>query len=254
MTSQTTTTGAASASGGERVQDAASDLMGQAGRTADAKASRTMTQAGDTLHQVADAVRGAGSDLHGERPEFANVATTVADQVDRAARYLQEHDASEDLLARAELAGRPVLITFPVSVPANFGEAEVMALLERQGYSRIHAKRDSTIEVLQDRVRVGPENRSRLTEDLEAAFRVGSGRAAVYPAEGEGAPLRFSSDLHCPDCDLHYREPVPSLFSFNSPLGACDACRGFGRTMGIDYGLVVPDADLIQCLDGAPEP
>jgi excinuclease ABC subunit A len=55
------------------------------------------------------------------------------------------------------------------------------------------------------------------------------------------ASWRFSSDLHCAACDIHYQDPVPSLFSFNSPLGACDACRGFGRTIGIDFGLIVPD-------------
>ena len=52
---------------------------------------------------------------------------------------------------------------------------------------------------------------------------------------------RFSADLHCAECDIHYQEPAPSLFSFNSPLGACDSCRGFGRTIGIDFGLIVPD-------------
>ncbi|HQR24871.1 MAG TPA: hypothetical protein PK163_08805, partial [Steroidobacteraceae bacterium] len=51
-----------------------------------------------------------------------------------------------------------------------------------------------------------------------------------------------SADLHCADCDIHYREPTPSLFSFNSPLGACETCRGFGRVIGVDWGLVVPDA------------
>jgi excinuclease ABC subunit A len=59
--------------------------------------------------------------------------------------------------------------------------------------------------------------------------------------EGEETVWRFSTDLHCADCDIHYREPTPSLFSFNSPLGACETCRGFGRVIGIDYGLVVPD-------------
>jgi excinuclease ABC subunit A len=184
---------------------------------------------------------------------FARVADLYCRGCGRRVTRDAPQSVCEHLLSRADLAERPMLITFPVNVPANFGEAEVMALLERQGYTRIHAKRDSTIEVLQDRVRIGPENRSRLTEDLEAAFRVGGGRAAVYPAEGQGAPLRFSSDLHCPDCDLHYREPVPSLFSFNSPLGACDTCRGFGRTMGIDYGLVVPDEGKTLA-DGAVRP
>src|SRR5207248_3592101 len=61
----------------------------------------------------------------------------------------------------------------------------------------------------------------------------------------EGTPetvWRFSTDLHCPDCDIHYQEPSPALFSFNSPLGACATCRGFGRVIGIDYGLIIPDA------------
>jgi excinuclease ABC subunit A len=62
------------------------------------------------------------------------------------------------------------------------------------------------------------------------------------PPEGEGTIVwKFSSDLHCADCDIHYADPTPSLFSFNSPLGACDTCRGFGRVIGVDYGLVVPD-------------
>ncbi len=62
------------------------------------------------------------------------------------------------------------------------------------------------------------------------------------PLEGEGAVVwKFSTGLHCPDCDIHYQEPSPSLFSFNSPLGACDTCRGFGRVIGVDYGLVIPD-------------
>jgi excinuclease ABC subunit A len=53
---------------------------------------------------------------------------------------------------------------------------------------------------------------------------------------------RFSSDLHCADCDIPYQDPTPSLFSFNSPIGACETCRGFGRSIGIDLGLVIPDA------------
>jgi excinuclease ABC subunit A len=52
---------------------------------------------------------------------------------------------------------------------------------------------------------------------------------------------RFSTDLHCPDCDIHYSDPTPARFSFNSPIGACDTCRGFGRVIGVDFGLVIPD-------------
>jgi excinuclease ABC subunit A len=200
---------------------------------------------------------------------------------------------ADDMAARAHAAGNPrLIVTFPVSVPKNFSETEVKALLEQQGYTRIHAKHGTTIEVVQDRFRMESVERSRVVEALEAALRVGQGRVNVYPLaeetethplplpdpspEGEGtklsSPLRgevgrgvglrlpppasrltndrashlpqswkFSSDFHCAECDIHYQEPTPSLFSFNSPLGACESCRGFGRVIGLDFGLVVPD-------------
>jgi excinuclease ABC subunit A len=61
-------------------------------------------------------------------------------------------------------------------------------------------------------------------------------------SQEEGAVLwRFSTGLHCPDSDLRYADPQPALFSFNSAMGACPTCRGFGRVIGVDYGLVIPD-------------
>ena len=96
--------------------------------------------------------------------------------------------------------------------------------------------------MVQDRFRAASAESSRVLEALEAALRVGQGRVNVHGA-ARAAPSvwRFSTDLHCADCDIHYRDPTPNLFSFNSPLGACETCRGFGRMIGIDYGLVVPD-------------
>ena len=170
-------------------------------------------------------------------------------------------DSPESILAqlqeRAAAAGDPrLIITFPVEIPKNFSEDEILKLLESQGYTRIHAKSGNTLEVVQDRLRMSSAERARVSEALEAALRVGNGRLNVHVlAEGEGADVarpsspaprpsvawRFSTSLHCPDCDIHYREPNQSTFSFNSPLGACDTCRGFGRVIGIDFGLIVPD-------------
>jgi excinuclease ABC subunit A len=180
-----------------------------------------------------------------------------------------------DLTARAARAADPrLLITFPVPVPDNFTVAEVRELLSRQGYTRFlesapaaaatstreriaprtRAKRSRRpapraaliLEVIQDRLRAGSAERARVLESLESALRVGRGRVNVQLVDEADPPQpldtwRYSSELHCADCDLAYREPTPSQFSFNSPLGACDACRGFGRTIGIDYGLVIPD-------------
>src|SRR6266852_1210003 len=179
----------------------------------------------------------------------------------------------EQLSARAKAAGDPRLVlTFPVTVPKNFKEEEVHSLLKAQGYDRIHARRGNVLEVVQDRLRMSSADKTRVIEGIEAALKIGQGKVNVYgvgerqpltltlspqegrgskkdslsPAsggegQGEGVVWRFSSDLHCPDCDIHYSEPTPALFSFNSPLGACETCRGFGRVIGIDYGLIVPD-------------
>ncbi|MGH8258748.1 MAG: excinuclease ABC subunit UvrA, partial [Steroidobacteraceae bacterium] len=102
------------------------------------------------------------------------------------------------------------------------------------------------LEVVQDRFRASSTERGRVLESLEAALRVGRGRVSLHAVDDGDPPRsravwRYSSDLHCAECDISYREPNPSLFSFNSPVGACETCRGFGRTIGIDYGLVVPD-------------
>ena len=176
------------------------------------------------------------------------------------------------LAARAVAAGDPrLVITFPVTIPQNFSAKEVKALLEAQGYTRIHREDKNCIEVVQDRVRMSSAERVRVIEGLEAALRIGQGRVNVYAADeppvrqtpattdtdGGSAhaaaepmpspralhpsPWKFSTALHCADCDIHYGEPTPSLFSFNSPVGACEACRGFGRVIGIDFGLIVPD-------------
>jgi excinuclease ABC subunit A len=136
--------------------------------------------------------------------------------------------------APAEVSGpTTLLITFPVRVPKNFTEREVRDLLAKQGYRQIE-KRDNTLEVFQDRVENTPRNRARLIESLEAALKAGQGRVNVNDQ-------KFSADLHCAECDIHYRDATPNLFSFNSAIGACEECRGFGRTIGIDYDLVVPD-------------
>ena len=114
--------------------------------------------------------------------------------------------------------------------------------------------------VTQDRLRLDRENRTRLVEALEAALAAGRGRAEAAVGAGAGAGTesggavrRFSAALECPRCDLAYRDPVPNLFSFNSPIGACETCRGFGREMGIDYDLVIPD-ERLTLREGAIKP
>jgi excinuclease ABC subunit A len=156
-----------------------------------------------------------------------------------------------EMQARAAQAGDPRLnVTFPVEVPANFTEEEVRKLLEAQGYTRIQEAKGERLEVIQDRIRMASAEKARVVEAIEAAIRVGKGRVNVF-TQADADPgsqgvaddtvWRFSTDLHCPDCDIHYGDAMPARFSFNSPIGACETCRGFGRVIGVDYGLVIPD-------------
>jgi excinuclease ABC subunit A len=174
---------------------------------------------------------------------YARAAALYCRGCGRLVRRDTPQTIADELFARAS-AGTPALITFEITVPKNFSEQEVKQLLAAQGYTRIHGQHGTALEVIQDRLRLEPENRARLIEDLEAALKHGRGRVSVHPLDTQGQtkkPHRFSTDLHCPDCDIHYTDPLPNHFSFNSPLGACPTCRGFGRVIGVDYGLVIPD-------------
>jgi len=202
---------------------------------------------------------------------FARAASLYCGRCGQPVRRDTAESIYADLSARAKAAGDPrLLLCFPVPVPNSFDEAEVRGLLEAQGYSRFlgtpfdaqpspkpvvrkGGRRKSgggepatVLQVIQDRFRLGNAERGRVLESIESALRVGRGRLSVHVVDDTDPPhsldiWRYSSELHCAHCDLSYREPVPSLFSFNSPMGACETCRGFGRTIGIDYGLVVPD-------------
>ncbi|MDY0055180.1 MAG: excinuclease ABC subunit UvrA [Methyloversatilis sp.] len=174
---------------------------------------------------------------------FARVATlhcrccgkpVEADTADRIAHRIAE---------RAAAAGDPRLaVTAPVTVPDNFTDAEVQGWLERQGYTRIHAREGAVLHVVQDRFRAGNAGESRIAEAVEAALKLGHGRMHVQLLDSEGGERwAFSNTLHCADCDIAYSPAMPATFSFNSPIGACETCRGFGRVIGIDFGLVIPD-------------
>ena len=115
------------------------------------------------------------------------------------------------------------------------------------------------LDVVADRFRLQNVEHVRAMEAIELALQRGNGRMTAYrmPADSDadslGEAFRFSTGLHCPDSDLRYSEPTPSMFSFNSPAGACPTCKGFGRVIGVDYGLVVPN-DKLTLRMGAIKP
>ena len=123
------------------------------------------------------------------------------------------------------------------------------------------------LDVVADRFRIDGVEKARALEAIETALKRGSGRLNVYvldeanpvqaAEEDQGAQpeptWRFSTGLHCPQSDLRYTDPIASMFSFNSAVGACEKCRGFGRVVGVDYGLVIPN-DKLTLRAGAIKP
>ena len=168
-------------------------------------------------------------------------------------------DNPESILAhllQGVTAGTRLIITFPLQVPSTIAEHDVSHFLGAQGYTRIHNRQGDCVEVVQDRTRLTLDNRSRLIEALEQALHHGHGRVLVYPLDADRkpqAPWRYSASLHCARCDIDYRDPLPNSFSFNSPMGACPECRGFGRVIGIDWSLVIPD-ETKALAEGAIKP
>ena len=158
--------------------------------------------------------------------------------------------------------GGEVLVTFDLPLSEKLTIEEMLTLISKQGYQRVlvadnvvrldealsklGAKTDK-VTVVQDRIRINPAHRARFAEACEHAYHFGKGRLTVrWLAPSELAPPKavYSSQLHCATCDISYREPSTALFSFNHPVGACPACRGFGRIITIDYHRAIPDRSL----------
>ena len=220
----------------------------------------TMTEINDYLKLLWPRVARAFCPSCGReiRPETAR---SIADQVLR------------------DCGGGNILVTFWVSVPAKTEPRAFFEFVQQQGYLRIwidnaivrvdvdpKIKRlGARVQVIQDRIAINPQNRTRLVEAIETALRFGKGKINVVPISETGkrkpeskeekenilsaisnpkSEMPFSTGWHCAHCDLDIRPPTPGLFSFNNPLGACPECRGFGRTIAIDLNKAIPDSSL----------
>ena len=163
-------------------------------------------------------------------------------------------------------AASEVIITFPISLRAATYE-QVRRELGAMGFTRLFLagqirsletwepeKEEEQLHIVADRLLLRPSERKRIMDSLEQAFHFGKGRLDLWigpPVQRRqsqtGRPakhLAFSRRLECAKCGISYNAPLPSLFSFNSPVGACETCRGFGRTIDIDLDLIIPNPDL----------
>jgi excinuclease ABC subunit A len=165
----------------------------------------------------------------------------------------------------------------PVADPSPLSEAMKSRLVELRanGFNRLYqheqifefSSPESLLDldfslpvfVLIDRIVVSPENRARIVDAAEIAYREGG--EVIYEEvprdplpEGVDRPKhRFSTAYECRTCHKPGREPEPRLFSFNNPFGACPRCQGFGNTIDFDLNLVIPDKSL-SLNDGAIDP
>ncbi|MFO0657076.1 MAG: excinuclease ABC subunit UvrA [Polyangia bacterium] len=192
------------------------------------------------------------------------LAATVISPVEAAARVSESH------------SGRSALIVFPIGT----SEEARLALprLREQGFRRLLLDEElfdveadalpdaAQVHVVVDRLVLSEQERSRLCDALELCHRYSTAAEVRLierggQAKDAGARNRYTQaekilvgkDLHCPGCARTFEPPHARLFSYNSPLGACPACRGFGRMIGIDWDKVIPDGSK-SILKGAIKP
>jgi excinuclease ABC subunit A len=154
---------------------------------------------------------------------------------------------------------------FPIHIHEGSSVKEELELLKKKGFFRVYfnsqlfdlnekipsPKTKHQIIVILDRFKIKKGNvRETLADSLEAAFREGEGRASIINADTNEIK-NFTKFYEC--CGIRYEEPEPRFFSFNNPFGACPVCQGFGKTMGYEMDLIVPNPKL-TLLEGAIAP
>ena len=192
---------------------------------------------------------------------FARVGHTYCVRCGRLVRKDTPRSIIESIAERAK-DGQKFYIMFPMYRHEQQGWHAEWDNLRAQGFSRIVLQGEDRIldlssenpkqldpakvRILIDRLVWRPNDEalaSRIADSVESALREGAGRATVAYLKGDGSTEeeKFSEHFECATDGLPYDEPEPKLFSFNNPYGACPECQGFGRAMGIDPDLVIPD-------------
>jgi excinuclease ABC subunit A len=154
------------------------------------------------------------------------------------------------------LGGKRAVVLAPIFFDPDHRDV-VIEQLVKAGFFRVwiegevrdlndlDTKTFTSFELVITRLRIDPERRTQITEAIEQAFELSKGNVNVLEESEEGwLSHRFTSHFACNQCGTEFLEPTPHLFSFNSPLGACTACQGYGRIIGIDMEKVIPNRDL----------
>jgi excinuclease ABC subunit A len=155
------------------------------------------------------------------------------------------------------LAGKRTVVLAPVFFDPAHREVVIEQLIKAGFYrvwvggaiadlNELDTKHFTSFEVVITRLRIEAERRTQITEAIEQAFEISKGNVNVLEEgeNGEWISHRFTSHFACNRCGNEFLEPTPHMFSFNSPLGACTECQGYGRIIGIDMDKVLPNRDL----------
>ena len=168
----------------------------------------------------------------------------------------KEHPESITRQIVETLEGRKAVVLAPIFFDASHREVVVEQLV-KAGFFRVwvggevrdlndlETKGFTSFEVVITRLRIEKERETQITEAIEQAFELSKGVVNVLEDhDGEWLSHRFTSHFACNKCGTEFLEPTPHMFSFNSPLGACTNCQGYGRIIGIDLEKVIPNRDL----------
>ncbi|XOV85883.1 MAG: excinuclease ABC subunit UvrA [Pseudomonadota bacterium] len=155
--------------------------------------------------------------------------------------------------------GTGVLLLAPVVKGRKGEHLHILDQLRKQGFVRaridgivvdldeppeLDKKKQHTIEVVIDRLRIRPDQKTRLADSFETAVNVSDGIATLAFIDGNDEEVVFSSRFACPECGHSIAELEPRMFSFNNPSGACETCDGLGIKQFFDPATVVQDGEL----------
>jgi len=209
----------------------------------------------DSMDEIAEAVMalGEGTRLLALFP--VGTATAVADAATKPPGKAATRGAKAGGKAKPQVNGGDSPHTETLKARLNELRASGFNRLYQQGKTVEFSTPESLLEldftlpvfVLLDRIVVDAENRARIVDAAEIAYREGGEVIFEEVPRDENAERsrhRFSAAYECKSCHRPGKEPEPPLFSFNNPFGACPRCQGFGNTVDFDMNLVIPDKDL----------
>lgn len=206
---------------------------------------------------------------------FARIGKTYCSTCKRLVRMDTVSHIAETVLSLP--GGTRFLVSFPIAISQKVSGQAQINLLKERGLVRVLADNtivDITSEIkdwdirsaksvygIVDRLVVKDVIKERLIDALETAYRLGAGHLSIIyniqdpsslsntyiqgrPIDIQGTQwieLKYSKQFFCSYCNIEYPEPVPMLFSFNNPIGACPKCQGFGHIIDINLNAVIPD-------------